>query len=527
MDLNICISGAAGDGVKEAGEIAGEIFSGLGYHVFIYQEYQSIIRGGHNASIIRVSDRKIYSHRRYYDVLICLEDYILPLHRPYLKGDIIYDTKFKCEGIGIPMTEIIKEEREPNIFRNAIAIGALAGYFDLPMSFVEEVFKEKFGEKARDDIILSRDGYKYFMENYRPKMKIERNGEKRAIISGGVSIAEGLVSAGLSHYYAYPMTPASPVLHYLVRKKGVVAYQPESEISAINMAIGSAYAGARSATGTSGGGFALMSESISLAGMAEIPVLIVEAQRTSPSTGMATYHGQEDLNFVTNPAHGEFPLIVASPHHIEDAYYLSAELLNLAWKYQTPAVLLTDKHLVESYETKDFEIRDLKKEVEIIRKSDGEFRRYEITENGISPIAIPPAIVKANSNEHDEFGITTDDPEMRTKMHEKRMRKEELIKVEVEDKAWAYYLKGEQTIVTWGSTFGAVYEVAEELGYRVAVARYLRPFIKPEFKEAIVVELNYTGQLANLLENSGVEVKRVNRWDGRPFTPDELRERLG
>ncbi len=528
MDLNICISGAAGDGVKEAGELCGRLFSEMGYEVFVYQEYQSIIRGGHNASIVRISDRKIHSHRRYYDLLICLEDYIYKIHAPYVKGDIIYDTKFSCQGIGIPMTEIVKEEHEPMIFRNAASIGALAGYFGIDFDTVTEMFVERFGDKAKDDIVIAKDAYEYYMNNYSPKMNVKKNNVKGKLLSGANAIAEGMVKAGLEYYYAYPMTPASPILHYLVRKRGVVAYQPESEISAINMAIGSAIAGKRSATGTSGGGFALMCESIGMAGIAEIPVLIIEAQRTGPSTGMATYNGQEDLEFVLYPSQGEFPLIVGSPYTIEDGYKIAGELLNLAWKYQTPAILLTDKHLVESIETADIDESSVQEEkIEIVDKSEGIFRRYEITENGLSTYAVPPAIVKFNSNEHDEFGLTTDDIEERTIMHEKRMKKEKLIERDVRDRAYVEFFRGEETIITWGSTFGALFEVAEELGYKLVVIRYFRPFIYPKLKKAIVVECNYTGQLSKMLrEKAGVEVESVLKWDGRPFTPEELREKL-
>lgn len=531
MDINICITGAAGDGVKEAGELCAKLFSELGYHVFVYQEYQSRIRGGHNASVVRVSSRKVYSHRKYYDLLVCLEDYVYKMHKPYLRGDVIYDTKFSCDvenAIGIPMTEIVKEEHEPMIFRNAASLGAIAGYFSVDFDVLEKVFRNSFGERAKDDIVISKAAYDYYLENHEPKMAVKRAGERKGVVSGGVAIAEGMVAAGLEYYYAYPMTPASPVLHYLVRKRReVVAYQPESEIAAINMAIGSAFAGKRSATGTSGGGFGLMCESIGLAAMAEVPVMVVEAQRVGPSTGMATFHAQDDLEFVLHPSHGEFPLIVASPYSVEDAYALSAELMNLAWKYQTPSILLTDKHLVESTETADLNSPNAKEEeIEIVSKSESIVKRYELTESGVSGYAIPPAFAKFNSNEHDEYGITTDDAEMRVKMHEKRMRKEEHIRRDIEDKAYREFFSGNEVIVTWGSTFGSVYEVAEELGYRLIVVRYLRPLVLPELDKAVVVECNYRGQLSRLLETHGVKVESVLKWDGRPFTPEELREVL-
>ncbi|WP_456368400.1 2-oxoacid:acceptor oxidoreductase subunit alpha [Geoglobus sp.] len=531
MDINICITGAAVDGGKEAGELCARLFSELGYFVFVYQEYQSRIRGGHNASVVRVSDRRVHAHRRYYDLLVCLEDYVYRMHREFVRGGIIHDTKFSCgdaDALGVPMTEIVRESGMPALFRNAASLGALTAYFSVEFEVLEKVFREAFGKRADADISISRKAYDYYLENYEPEIVVESAGERKEIVSGGVAIAEGMLSAGLDCYYAYPMTPASPILHYLVKRDGVITYQPESEIAAVCMAIGSAFAGKRSATGTSGGGFGLMCESVGLAAMAEVPLLVVEAQRSGPSTGMATFHGQEDLEFVLNPSHGEFPLVVASPYCVEDAYPLSAELMNLAWKYQIPAILLTDKHLVESSETADIEPASASPEsVEVIDSSEEVFRRYEITESGVSRYAVPPAIVKFNSNEHDEYGITTDDAEVRTKMHEKRMKKERRIANEIKDRAFAEFFSGRDVIVTWGSTFGAAYEVAEELGYRLVVLRYLRPLILPDIDHATVIECNYTGQLAKLLKGRGVSVESVLKWDGRPFTPEELREVLG
>lgn len=537
MDFCIAISGAAGDGVRRGGLLVAKLLSNLGYHTFVYQEYQSLIRGGHNASVVRFSDKKISSHKYYYNLFICLEDYVLNLHKDRIKGLTIYDSKFDCvidNAIAIPMTEFIKEGHKPIIYRNAIVLGALCHFLGIPIEILEKVFKKEYKD-AEPDILLAHKGYNY-VKNFKPILKVEKIGNAKEVYSGNDAISIGMLKAGLKNYYAYPMTPASSILHFLAKQENIITVQPESEIAAIMMALGSAFAGKRAAVATSGGGFALMSESISLATMAEIPVLIVEAQRSDPSTGMATYTAQQDLDFVIHPAHGEFPLILASPITVEDACSLAAELLNLTWKYQTHAVLLTDKHLAESYESVDgldeTIIRDEK--IEIIEKYDGVFKRYKITENGISKIAFPPNIVKANSNEHDEFGFTTDNPKTATKMYAKRMRKEKVIKEDVQKRGpYKVFNHGKDCIITWGSTFGAVKEVAEELGYKLVAVRYLRPLIVPEVKgEVMVIECNYSGLLANKIEdklNKGVkrvEIKRINRWDGRPFTPEEIRERL-
>ena len=525
-DYNICFAGAAGDGIKDAGVLAAKLFSKLGYEVFVYQEYQSLIRGGHNASVVRFSESKVRSHRYYYDVLICLKDYVYEKHKDRLKGLLIHDSKFKLNGLAVPMTDFVREEQKPMFFRNAVALGVLAYLFGIDFEVLEDVFVESYGNKASDDIVLAEEGYFFAEENFERLESLEKVGEEKKVHSGNEMVALGMVKAGLERFYAYPMTPTSPILHFLVRRDDVVAYQPEGEVAAIMMAIGSAFAGKRSATATSGGGFALMTESISLAAMAEIPILIVYGQRSAPSTGMATYTAQEDLYFALNPAHGEFPLIVASPVDCEDAYRLGAELLNLAWKFQTPAVLLSDKHLLESYESVNYP-KVKRERVEVVRKSDGIFRRYEITLSGISPYAVPPAIVKANSNEHDEFGFTTDDAEVARRMYEKRMRKEEEIRKAIRE-SYVVEGKGEEEIVTWGSNYGAVREVAEELGYKVVAVRYLKPFDAPKIKDgAYCVECNYKGLLAGLIEKEQrIKLKRILRWDGRPFTPEELREVL-
>ncbi|WP_202318875.1 2-oxoacid:acceptor oxidoreductase subunit alpha [Archaeoglobus neptunius] len=533
FDFNVCIAGAAGDGVKEAGEVLAKLFSRMGYNVFVYQEYESLIRGGHNASVVRISDRKVHAHRFYYDAMICLEDYVLKNHIERLKGFLIHDAKFECEysnSFPVPLSEFVKEENLSFLYRNAAALGSFCHLSGVELKFLNEVFQSEYGEKSGVDVELAKIAFDYAERNFDRLMEIPaKKSQDGNVFSGSEAIALGMVDAGLEYYFAYPMTPASPVLHFLAKKKLAYAIQPESEIAAIMMAIGSAYAGKRSATGTSGGGFALMSESISLAAMAEIPLLIILAQRSAPSTGMATFTAQEDLYFSLSPAHGEFPVIVASPLTLKDSYILAGTLLNLAWKFQTPTILLTEKHMTESYENEDLDGVEVE-EVDIFSSvTDDVFPRYEITESGISRFAVPPAIVKCNSNEHDEFGITTDDAKMATEMYAKRMRKEEEILKEVK-KLEPYWLikNGQDTIVTWGSNFGAVLEAAEELGYSVLGIRFLRPLILPKLGgNVICVECNYRGLLAGLIEReTGIDVARVLRWDGRPFTPEEVKEEL-
>ncbi|WP_290723308.1 2-oxoacid:acceptor oxidoreductase subunit alpha [Archaeoglobus sp.] len=526
--MNVCIAGAAGDGVRGGGVILGKIFSELGYSVFVYQEYQSRIRGGYNASVVRASEREIDSHAYYYDALICLQDYVFERHVDRLRGLLICDSSFSLDHdrkVEFPISETVKKLNLPDVSRNIAAISVFCKLFGVDIEVLEKVIRESFGERGERNI----EAVKAVYEDLNVSIgQMQRVGERKELVSGAKAIAEGMLNAGLKFYYAYPMTPASPILHILAADSRCIALQPENEIAAIMMVIGSAFGGERAAVGTSGGGFALMSESISLAGMAEIPVLIILAQRSGPSTGMATFTAQQDLYFALNPAHGEFPLIVASPLTIEDSYKLAGDLLNLAWEFQTPAILLTEKHMTESYTTAKLG-GVVKKEVEIFREKCSEvFERYKITESGISPYASPPALVKANSNEHDEYGFATDDAEIATKMYAKRMRKEKEIAKVVENlEPFVEMKNGKDWIVTWGSNFGAVKEVAEELGFSVAAVRFMRPLFLPKISgEMFCVECNYAGLLAKLLEAEGLEVKRILRWDGRPFTPEEIRREI-
>ncbi|NOZ58958.1 MAG: 2-oxoacid:acceptor oxidoreductase subunit alpha [Euryarchaeota archaeon] len=539
MDFTFRISGMAGDGVKGAGMVAARLFSRLGYHVFVHLEYQSLIRGGHNAALVRVSSRKVRCHSDRGDLLIALQDYVVPRHRNYVER-VLYDSSgFSLdEGYALPMGEFARQVKAPPVFRNAAALGALCHLYGVELELLSGIYRDAYGEKAEKDILLAELGYRYAEEHFERIREVKRAGEARALLDGNQSAALGAVKAGLRCYYAYPMTPSTSVLHFLAarrRELGVTVVQPENEIAAAVMAIGSAFAGARVMVGTSGGGFALMQEAFSLAGMAEVPVLFLESQRSGPSTGMPTWHAQQDLRFVLHSGHGEFPRIVASPGDVEDAFYLAGELLNLAWRYQTPAVLLMDRYLSESATTAEIDAERVREEPPLLYRGEpGEYRRYLITDSGVSPLAFPPEVVlKATGNEHDELGFTTDDAEVSSRMYEKRMRKMQGIVEELRQRqAVRTFGEGRDVVFTWGSSTGAAVEAAEELGLKVVQVRYLSPFPtweveKLSIERAACVECNYTGQLASLLrEHACIEAELITRHDGRPFTAGELVPRL-
>jgi len=369
---------------------------------------------------------------------------------------------------------------------------------------------------------------------------LERGDKERPIVTGNEAIALGAAAGGLDTYYAYPMTPSSSILHYLAahdKELGVTAVHPENEIAVINMAIGSAFAGAKAMVGSSGGGFALMQEAFSLAGMVEAPLLCYLGSRPGPSTGVPTYTAQGDLKFAINQGHGEFARIVASPGTMEEAFYLTAEMLDLVWRFQTPGIIFTDKHLAESRMTVDIEANKAKWPEPVMHPG-GEYKRYLDTDNGVSPLLFPPSkeLIRWDSYEHDELGVTTEEPDMIAKMQEKRNRKK---------KAVADCIMGMHTvnvhgdkgpvILTYGSTTMSVLEALRcgEIEAKVVQPIYLEPLPVWELEryrdgEVIIVELSCEGQFASLLrEKVRIEPKSViKKYDGRPFDPLELASRI-
>lgn len=405
---------------------------------------------------------------------------------------------------------------------------------------LDDIIKNEYKGNVEDNLNFAHAIFDAADEKILRKFSLKQGSKKKTILSGSETIALGAVAGGLDIYFSYPMTPSTPVLHYLAgagRRFGVTTVQPENEIAVANMAIGAAFTGARSMVGTSGGGFCLMQEAFSLAGMVEAPVLFFLGQRPGPSTGVPTYTEQAELRFSLTPGQGEFPRIVASPGSIEEAFYLTAELLSLVWRFQTPGILLSEKHLTESSMSVDITPENTRW-AEPILHTNGEYQRYRDTNDGISPLLFPPSkeLIKWNSYEHDEHGLTTETAEGIAKMHDKRRKKSERL---------ANYLKtmhtvnsygdGEPVIFTFGSTTMSVLEALDFGDIKATVVQpiYLEPFPYWELKkyatkESIVVEQNSTGQLESLLkEKAGVPVKSsIRQYDGRPFDPVDLAKKI-
>ncbi len=538
------VGGKAGEGVKKAGSVAAHIFSSMGRHVFQMDDYMSLIRGGHNFSVVSTSRRWISSHYMKADLIINFDKRSCETHiNDVDEGGIVIfnsDEQEDVEGFVVPLSSIAKKYPLKSLMYGVGAVAVLSSVIGFKKEEMNHIIKTEYPRGIEDNISFASEIYDIVNPECGSKFPLERGDYKRPIITGNEAISFGAIASGLDTYYGYPMTPASSILHYLADQAenfGLAVIHAESEIAVINMAIGSAFTGARSMVGTSGGGFSLMTEGFSLAGMTETPVLVIFSQRPGPATGVPTYTEQADLNFALSAGHGDFLRIVASPGTIEEAYYLTAEMLDLVWKFQTPGILLTEKHLSESSITVDIEIEKAKW-AEPKMHQDENYKRYLDTEDGISPMFFPPSkeVIKWNSYEHDEFGITTENANMIEQMHNKRIKKKRVIQDYLKNlNTVNSYGNGEPIIFTFGST---TMSVLEALKYGNIEATVVQPmYLKPlpiwnlkdyGDKESIVVEMSSTGQFATLLrEKVGISPRaELRKYNGRPFDPIDLSNRI-
>lgn len=546
QEYSVLIGGQAGDGIRLAGGSVARLFNRLGYWVFVYNDYQSLIRGGHNFTVVRASGKRVQAHRNMVDIIVAFNQETVEKHRWRLKEGslVIFDSdSVKAEGLGLPLTGIAKKRNLPMIVRNTAALGALASTLGLEFHLVEEVVRRSVRRNVEENVAVAKEGYET-SKGYKGFLQVQAvDNPPRPILSGNEAIGLGAVKAGLKLYVAYPMTPSTPLLHYLAGNAdelGIAVVQPENEIAVIGIAEGAAYAGVRTMVGTSGGGFCLMVEHLSLAGQAEIPIVVMLGERPGPAIGLPTYHAQGELFFPIFAGHGEFPRIVVSPGDADEAFYLSAEAQNLAWRFQVPVILVADYSLLES------SFSSLLDEGRVLIgkpktwSGGGEYKRYLLTGDGVSPLAFPGTAgvtVKVNSYEHDEYGVTTEDPVLTVRNAEKRLAKSRAIEDELRKKETVKTygnMQADTVLVTWGSTKGAVVEVAEEHGFGVLQPLYLNPLpvwemekYFPGKKNIVCVEANSTGQLARWVRFHGFRVDRtILKYDGRALTVDELEEKI-
>lgn len=568
IDFNIMVGGEAGQGVQSVGAILSGAMARGGLDVFADQDYESRVRGGHNFFRIRVRDGSVFALSEKLDILVALNQESVELHENELKDDgvIIFDsdnTGVKAENekyFNVPLVKIAEDTVKNKLMTNTVAAGAtigIAGYdFELLTAILKKEFG-RYGEKViNDNITAARAGYDYVRNSGSKKTGRKLSPvsmkQEKLLINGNEAIALGAMVAGCKFIAGYPMTPASSILEYMAdkgRRYGVVAMHVEDEIAAMNMAVGAGYTGVRAMIATSGGGFALMVEALALAGMTETPVVAVLGQRPGPATGLPTRTEQGELWFSLHAGHGEFPRAVLAPGTAEEAFYSMIKAFNLAEKYQTPVIVLTDHHLASSYVTVGrFDLKNVIIDRGELLPSDSSddpaaYTRHLITDSGISPRALPglgKRLVVTDSDEHDEAGHMIEDAATRNQQDLKRLRKRYGLAGDI-DAPEINGIKGAETLlIGWGSTRGAIEEAAEilqESGSPVNTMYFkeIWPFpveaVGAELNKGVktvVIEGNATAQLAALIRReTGYKVDHaILRFDGRPFSPEEIVRRL-
>ncbi len=516
-EFSVLIAGKAGFGIDKSGSILAAILNKIGFRIYIYRDYPSLIRGGHTFSIIRASRQRISAHSDRVDFILALNQETVDLHKSRLKknGKIIYDSSVvKSQGSGIPISSIIQEEKASEIMRNTCIIGSFCKMAGMDWDILDKVFRKNVEKELDLNLKIARRGF----DAAQTEEKIEPLAQNpMPLISGNEAIGLGLIKAGLKAYLAYPMTPSSGILHFMANNAqnfGLKVIHPESEISVMLMSLGFAYAGEKCAVGTSGGGFCLMTEGLSFSGMAELPAVVVLGQRPGPSTGLPTYTSQTELNFALSAGQGEFTRFVAAPGDPEDAYYWSGVALNLAWKYRIPSIILSDKTMAEGIFNFDIDSVSSVSEENPASWQDG-------------------LIKKSNSYEHDETGLSIEDPDTSKKMQDKRLAKEKLLIKDLENyecvKVYAN-MKSKDALLCWGSNKGVCVEVAEKLNLRAIHASVIWPLPKKQLEKSlkgvrrlISLENNATAQFAKLCGSAGIKVsKNILKYDGRPFSVEEL-----
>ncbi len=574
-DMSIVIGGDAGQGVESSGAGFSLSFARAGLHVFAMQDYRSRVRGGHNFYQIRLSEEPRLSHSSRVHLLLALTPETVQLHLDRLAegAAVVFPEKFEVDpeplrrrGVRVDTLPLIRiaEEHGNRVMTNTAALGAAAGITEFPLEFMESVIRDNFASKGQQvvdaNLKVARAAYNLARDRYGAdfpyKLAPAEGAPRRMLMNGNEALAMGALAGGCRFISAYPMTPATSIFEWLSavpREYGVVTKHTEDEIAAADMAIGASFAGARAMTATSGGGFCLMVEAMGLAGMTEVPMVIALSQRGGPSNGLPTRTEQSDLLFAIHASHGESPRIVTAPGTVEECFEAGWRAFNLAEKYQCPVVVMTDTFLSSSLRTLDMDAIDFASVridrgstltyEEMDRLTDG-YRRFQFTETGISPRAIPghpAAAFSAAGDEHDEEGHFMEEIENRRRMMRKRMRKLEEAEKEMRPPKRYGPPEAEITLVCWGSTFGPCKEAADEInaaGGSANVLQFIDLWPLPEgptaaalgeCRRTVVVEQNYTSQLARLLRmTTGIQVDAtLNKYDGRPFAPEEIVAGLG
>lgn len=579
-DLAVMIGGRAGDGSFVTGEILAKVFMGMGLEVFTIRDFPSNIRGLPTNYTIRTKDRPIMARKDHADVLLALDDEAVRLNQDELAPDglLVYDNS-ESDGPAdlrrddihlyqVPLKSIAVDNlggARAEIFKNVVSLGVLAHLLGVEEERVQDAIRNEFSRKGEEIVEQNFKalalGIGYAKDNLKkedPYVLEPREKQDKLLVLGDYAIAYGALVAGCRFYAGYPITPATEIMEWLSEHlpavNGVVV-QAEDEIAAITMALGASYAGLRSMTATAGPGADLMAEGLSLAGMVELPLVLIHGQRAGPGTGLPTKTEQADLKHVLFGSHGEFPRVVVAPGSVEEAFTLTIEAFNLAERFQLPVIVLTEQAICQNKKTiPPFNLQDVRVErgkliteptEAMLAANGGVFHRYDPSAaDGVSPRplpGVPGGLYEANSTEHDEMGYTTEDPPLRRAMVEKRMRKEEAVRPHLPKTALHGDPDAPVAILGFGYTTGAIWEAQERLEAEGIRTRYVQlrtlwPFPAGEVNALLegaqtvfVVEHNYMGQLAFLLPSLTGRVwplERIRRYDGKLVTPGEIVDRI-
>ncbi len=571
FDFAFAIGGAAGQGIATPGDILARIFVRRGLHLYTYNAYQSIIRGGHIFLAVRISDQPVGNHGDKFDLLLCLNQDTMNRHLPLMgpgsrvlfNSDDIQPGQ-AAEGVQLcplPVGDLTGGSRN-KLVQNTVALGAMMHLFGMNFKLLEDAltlqFKRKGQEVVDENVSTARAGFDHAKANFEPFADpVPQGGKPLAVWAGNEALAMGGAAAGVKFYCAYPMSPSTGVLHWMAknaRELGIMVRQVEDEIGVANMAIGAAHAGCRSMCATSGGGFALMTEAVGSAAMMEIPVVFIDVQRAGPSTGVPTKTEQGDLWQMLGASQGDFERFIVAPRDCLDAFNTVPELFNLVDRCQCPGIIVSDLLISEGRFSVDPADINMQPEIdrgEIINQpgavngaaSSNGYLRYKITESGISPRAIPGIeghVHVVATDEHDQDGVLISDeftnPHKRRSMVEKRARKFKDIASRIAPPELEGPADADVTLIGWGSTHGVIKEACEQLqalgisanhvGVKWIVPLHAERLteIITRAKHTIIVENNYSGQFYRYLRSeTGLSVNgHIRKYDGEPFMPHHI-----
>jgi 2-oxoglutarate/2-oxoacid ferredoxin oxidoreductase subunit alpha len=557
-EWNWKIAGQAGEGVMVVSKMVAKLAKRHGLHAFNYLEYPSLIKGGHQTGQVSFSSESIFSQRKNIDLLIAFGKAAFKEHQLELtdKSTVIYNQSagelapeelhgFKGEIVKIPLNELSRATTKTKLATNMVSFGVTVAAFGFNkeegLALVADEFMDKGEQIVTMDQAAFNAGHDAFLAAHSPLSSFDKKTDNQVLMTGNEAIGLGAIAGGVQYYSAYPMTPASAAMHFLAAQQHhypLVVKHVEDEIAAINQAIGASFAGVRSMTGSAGGGFALMVEGLSLTGVMELPLVILYGQRPGPATGLPTWTSQADLQFVLRAGHGEFQRIVLTPGTIEEHYYLTKLSFDLAEKYQVPVFILSDKYTLESHQT--FNSPESEEPVNKLSfvdnlSADNSFKRYSMSEDGISPRSVPGqehGLYVSNSYEHDAFGFATEDAEMTINQTKKRAKKYEGIAKDIPQPVLIGKEGAPTTFVCWGSTVNVLKDVVAKTDkVNLIHLPAVWPFPKEGFiklaskaKKLIMVEGNSTGQCEQLMrQETGIVMDDfLHRYDGRPFYVEDI-----